>query len=120
MNKSKQLREVIEVSMKMRQVKLAENIEVLTGDNYSEVIDSILESDIVKELLSPQDEWVSVEERLPELNGWVLGCVIPDDDELVVGEVDFDVECKTFQCTYGYNLRVTHWQPLPTPPQTEE
>ena len=76
MNKSKQLREVIEVSMKMRQVKLAENIEVLTGDNYSEVIDSILESDIVKELLStvsPQDEWVETTEGNPDESGfyWV-------------------------------------------------
>ncbi len=59
-------------------------------------------------------EWISVEDRLPKWDDWVLGC--------------FDN--KTITTTTGDNIRVcghehkirgfTHWMPLPEPPKEEQ
>lgn len=60
-------------------------------------------------------EWISVEDRLPEDGDKVLCCFVRDTginkpDEVIVG--DF----------YWHKLwvlnHVTHWMPLPSPPQT--
>lgn len=56
-------------------------------------------------------EWVSVEDRLPEENTTVI---VATDDGVV------------FQCLYSYDgwdlwddndVNITHWQPMPQPPK---
>ena len=58
-------------------------------------------------------EWVSVEDRLPEENTTVI---VATDNEIV------------FQCLYSYDgwdlwddndVNITHWQPMPQPPKGE-
>ena len=58
-------------------------------------------------------EWVSVEDRLPEENTTVI---VATDDGIV------------FQCLYSYDgwdlwddndVNITHWQPMPQPPKGE-
>ena len=58
-------------------------------------------------------EWVSVEDRLPEENTTVI---VATDNEIV------------FQCLYSYDgwdlwddndVNITHWQPMPQPPKVE-
>ena len=58
-------------------------------------------------------EWVSVEDRLPEENTTVI---VATDNGIV------------FQCLYSYDgwdlwddndVNITHWQPMPQPPKGE-
>ena len=58
-------------------------------------------------------EWVSVDDRLPEENTTVIAAT----DKGIV-----------FQCLYAYdgwdlwdvnNINITHWQPMPEPPKGE-
>lgn len=57
-----------------------------------------------------RDEWISVDERLPERNGRYLA--------------HCNIEGQSFICTLHYNKVlgfdseiITHWQPLPEPPK---
>ena len=63
-------------------------------------------------LLHRADEWISVEERLPEDNERVL-CFIPDWVESNLGAVivQFGWCCKR------RNMIISHWMPLPEPPK---
>ena len=93
-------------------IDAAVKIERLQAELKEKQIDSILNNSKLKMLEALQPQWVSVEDRLPEEFGryliyfdadfttsdistaeWLLVWVIPDDD-----------------------IKVTHWQPLPTPP----
>ena len=63
-----------------------------------------------------KEEWVSVDERLPETQAWCL-CAIKG------GVLVYACEYfHTIKQWYGYGdafpeTRITHWQPLPNPPQ---
>ncbi len=65
--------------------------------------------------LTPPNEWVSVEERLPEDYQRVL-CLF----ESGTMEVSFRASVKGF-CYEGFKQtgKVTHWMPLPEPPKEE-
>ena len=56
--------------------------------------------------LTPPNEWVSVEERLPEPTYCVL--VYTTDYSIEVDALDSDGEWMSYE--------VTHWMPLPAPP----
>ena len=64
----------------------------------------------------PVPEWISVEERLPE----------PDTEVLARRSIGMDVECYHKEAggywswdEYSGKWRVTHWMPLPEPPEVE-
>ena len=81
--------------------------------------------------LTPPNEWVSVEERLPEKDGWYLvyapgywgNSKIYGLDGLAYSnfkhnyKVHWGIERGTGR---GWPGIVTHWMPLPAPPKKEE
>ena len=60
--------------------------------------------------LTPPNEWVAVEERLPEPTYCVL--VYTTDYSIEVDALDSDGEWMSYE--------VTHWMPLPEPPAKED
>ena len=60
--------------------------------------------------LTPPNEWVSVEERLPEPTYCVL--VYTTDFSIEVDAIGSDGEWISYE--------VTHWMPLPAPPEEGE
>lgn len=67
-------------------------------------------------LLRNPPKWVSVEERLPEDGVKVLVCHIgKDGHNLDVGEMEGDEWCIYNDLFFD----VTHWQPLPEPPEVK-
>jgi len=60
--------------------------------------------------LKKQSQWVSVEDELPEF----------DDDFLVTGS-DIELEVCHFDPDWGWldDFDITHWMPIPTPPEGE-
>ena len=82
-----------------------------------------------KPSITPPNEWVSVEERLPERNGGYIvtacdeGCPAGEGiwyDTVVVFAEYYD-GCWTWNDGTEYDLTdiVTHWMPLPAPPKKE-
>lgn len=78
-------------------------------------------------------EWISVKDRLPEKTTVVITAHIkdplPDDGKHYQVETAlFLKDDNRFHCTYSLNTlnvtiqlylhKVTHWMPLPEPPQT--
>ena len=64
--------------------------------------------------ITPKEELISVEERLPEKNGEYLtwdGNIYYCDDFVVSG--------KFWNSASSHAYNVTHWQPLPSPPVIE-
>jgi hypothetical protein len=70
-------------------------------------------------------EWISVEERLPETEGWYLVYTAPDKKHRSINKAEF---CKGFEWNNfepywrgagGHWGNVTHWMPLPEPPKGE-
>ena len=59
--------------------------------------------------------WISVEERLPELNKEVL--VAWSNSSVGIARHIKDEFEPTEWDTYGSHVNITHWQPLPEPPK---
>ena len=85
--------------------------------------------DYFEAALTPPNEWVSVEERLPERNG---GYIVTTCDEVYLDEEDIGIPFLVcgpytkypfrafFAGTFWHDcfepVEVTHWMPLPAPP----
>ena len=62
-------------------------------------------------------EWISVDDRLPEEDGYYLCCI---KSSLFPDRVYIDIlECDkgSFEEGHIYTDTVTHWMPLPEPPK---
>ena len=66
-------------------------------------------------VLQERTRWVPVDERLPEIEEMVLVIVNgqPAENVTLIGAL----ELATWPCCE--NMRVTHWMPLPEPPEVE-
>ena len=64
-------------------------------------------------------EWISVEDRLPDIKMGFLSCLIAKNNGVVM-EAWFNGKTKEFQKGFNlsdeFNLKVTHWMPLPEAP----
>ena len=71
------------------------------------------------ELKARVPKWISVDDRLPEEDGYYLCCI---KSSLFPDRVYIDIlECDkgSFEEGHIYTDTVTHWMPLPTPPEGE-
>ena len=72
--------------------------------------------------LSPAPEWISVEERLPEAAGNYIVAYHPcywDDVKYQVTNVGIDAFRGKTTWAKNKHQRVTHWMPLPEPPEVK-
>ena len=88
-------------------VELLDNAIINSDDNYgfpntNQVADHLISNGVTVQ------EWISVEDRLPDIGIEVL--VYSEDDGICVDYYDGD--------SFGY-YDVTHWMPLPEPPKGE-
>lgn len=63
-----------------------------------------------------KQEWISVEERLPNEYTRVIGCVTEKVSIPVSGEC-YRVGNRFHFPTLGYNRPISYWMPLPEPPK---
>ena len=69
--------------------------------------------------LHPQ--WISVEEELPPENGKTQQSIsVWATNGLMSGEFRYNFDTKTWTDMWGDPFDITHWMPLPTPPQRKE
>lgn len=70
--------------------------------------------------LRPKGEWISAEERLPQVCGVYICCVKTKGGTTFTKTAEFVPEMKMWFGKFGEikNI-VTHWMPLPEPPNTE-
>ena len=64
-------------------------------------------------------QWISVDDRLPEEDGYYLCCI---KSSLFPDRVYIDIlECakSSFEEGHIYTDTITHWMPLPEPPKGE-
>ena len=69
-----------------------------------------------------QSEWISVEDRLPEIGTRVLLCGRYEGKGIIAYCTIGYFDGKTYREHWGADINttaaITHWQPLPTPPTT--
>lgn len=91
-----------------------ENVVYATAQTICQVVAEMPSADV-----QPVNQWISVKERLPEIEKSVL-IYYPkwDGDEIQVAKLEgdgmmFDI-CGEFNIGTGV---ITHWMPLPEPPK---
>ena len=74
--------------------------------------------------LTPQNKWVSVEERMPDFDVPVL-VYVKDifDNKGIINITKYTITYNLTNNWLGYennSFKITHWMPLPEPPGKEE
>ena len=68
-----------------------------------------------------KQEWISVDERLPQVTGKYICCVKDKRGNTWTITADWSFEMKTWFGDFGeINNTITHWMPLPMPPKGDE
>lgn len=100
-------------------------VELLKEQFYDEYEFEAVADDLISQGVTVQ-EWISVDERLPENDVMVIGFT-PCDGFMFVGyyheEPKYDWKVwriiTAMRSTKVMKKKVTHWMPLPTPPKGE-
>jgi len=105
--------------MEQSKKELEDDFKLKFGDVITYGYDKDIFDFFFKIIESERNEWISVEERLPELGQEIL---VIDSDNTVVTDVHYFEDGFNLHPYGYYNDRrlltgITHWQPLPTPPQ---
>ena len=68
-----------------------------------------------------RSQWMPVEEELPPENGKTQQSInVWATNGLTSGEFRYNFDTKTWTNMWGDPFDITHWMPLPVPPQEEE
>ena len=96
--------------------------EYLMRDDAMHVIDSIPAADVVEQEQEskPTNGWISVNDRLPEVGGYVV-CIAKRNPFSRFMPMVARIEKNGWvnPITEQYISEVTHWMQMPEPPQTE-
>ena len=112
--------EIIEMLEHTKGGAWANNINLNTKDRVIEVCQNVVDSWSGRKFkdhcttspqASEQTSWIPVSERLPDSDGYYLGCCGDNDCSIVVDEFN-----KDHFCTYN----VIAWMPLPEPYKMQE
>ena len=63
------------------------------------------------------DRWISVKDKLPENTDHVLCCTVNKAGKQNIVRGYYDAESNGGMWACGMNNNVTHWMPLPDPPE---
>lgn len=102
----------------------AKIVEILEHWEYAlHCKENITSEEVAQQIIEAMDGWISVDTDLPELNTEVLislrGC---DSGKMIVrtgehvNEPDHDWESDGYEIANCWDL--THWKPLPSPPES--
>ena len=110
--------------------KLVENLRLIvtcwsispfvSKEKHSGAVDMLRE--VAREVkkaptFTPPNEWVSVKERLPRVGGDFICAVQDKNGGIWIIPAEWNLEMKTWFGAFGeIKNKVTHWMPLPTPP----
>lgn len=113
------------VSELRESAKWADRLAVLMGRDVGDSKSPLMRkaADAIEELLAVVPHWISVEERLPEVEQSVLFCVFGRSvgEGTYRGHDGFHHVWKMYAVAGTYwDNEVTHWMPLPTPPKEVE
>ena len=104
-----------------------EMILIFNSRSNAELVKSVLEWEDAhpnaavpyKSTLTPPNEWISVEDRLPGVTGKYIACVKDNMGARWTICADWSVEMKSWFGEFGeIKNKVTHWMPLPKPPES--
>ena len=101
-----------------------------SGEYFWGGVDSVLERNNLEvapvdiPTITPQNEWVSVEERMPDFDVPVL-VYVKDifDNKGIINITKYTITYNLTNNWLGYennSFKITHWMPLPEPPGKEE
>ena len=97
--------------------RLLDTDVVRQSKTASWLLDQVLHDIQAMPTLTPPNEWVSVEDRLPGVTGKYIACVKDNMGARWTICADWSVEMKSWFGEFGeIKNKVTHWMPLPAPP----
>lgn len=95
-------------------VELIESVRYLGSNTSEEIADKLLDSGVTVQ------EWVSVDDRLPDVGGYVV-CIAKRNPFSRFMPMVARIEKNGWvnPITEQYISEVTHWMPIPQPPKGE-